>query len=1034
MDHNTKTQAAPMERNLPIALIGGVLVALLLVLGNVWQGNSAKKSTEEAVHSVSDFYLQELAGRREQVVASNLNASIKNMETAIGLLTREDLSDLEHLQAFQSRMRKLYEVEKFAFVDANGLIYTATGTQNNITDYSFDPLSITGPEISIKNLESAEKKVVIAVPVDKIPFLGQSLVAAFMEIDVHTLLEGLSLQTDANSTTFCNLYYKNGVSLTNVVLGGQASGDNLLAALREADFPGTSSLAQIEADFRAGHEGVIAFTYHDMSENMYYTPVAGTDWMLTYLIRDSIISEQINTISEGIIRRSLMQTLAIAVVMLAAFAAIIAQNRRTAQLRLEREKADAENWAIQQEMEERLALQDQLLAEERQRRQADAMITAMASDYRSVYYIDLDKDEGICYRADEKEPGEFREGDRFWYQEAISRYAESYVAEADRDEFLEFAAPENIRMRLETEAMISHRYLSVKGGKEHYEMLRVAGVRHAEDRDDHIVHAVGIGFSNVDEETREAMAKSRALSDALAQAQEANAAKTSFLSSMSHEIRTPMNAIIGLNSIALKDPELPERTREHLEKIGGSAKHLLSLINDILDMSRIESGRMTLRNEEFSFREMLEQINTMISGQCQDKGLAYDCEIVGHVDDYYIGDDMKLKQVLINILGNSVKFTPAGGTVSFIVEPTAHFEDNVTMRFTMKDTGVGMDKSFLPRIFEAFAQEDENKANKYGSTGLGMAITKNIVEMMNGKIEVDSEKGVGSTFAVTVTLKASDKREHGGTSEVRPQDLRVLIIDDDPVACEHAQLILDEVGIVSDACNSGREGYELLQMAQARQMPYNLILVDLRMPEQDGVEVTRTIREKYDNQSAIIILTAYNWDDIIEEALDAGVDSFLAKPLFASNVLQEFKQAIGSKYRAQAEMHKADLAGKHILLAEDMEINAEIMMEILQMRDMTVDHAENGQIAVDMFAKSAVGAYDAVLMDVRMPVLDGLGATEAIRALDRPDAKAVPIIAMTANAFDEDVQRSLQAGMNAHLSKPVEPERLFETLETLIRE
>ena len=233
---------------------------------------------------------------------------------------------------------------------------------------------------------------------------------------------------------------------------------------------------------------------------------------------------------------------------------------------------------------------------------------------------------------------------------------------------------------------------------------------------------------------------------------------------MSHEIRTPMNAIIGLNSIALKDPELPERTREHLEKIGGSAKHLLSLINDILDMSRIESGRMTLRNEEFSFREMLEQINTMISGQCQDKGLAYDCEIVGHVDDYYIGDDMKLKQVLINILGNSVKFTPAGGTVSFIVEPTAHFEDNVTMRFTMKDTGVGMDKSFLPRIFEAFAQEDENKANKYGSTGLGMAITKNIVEMMNGKIEVDSEKGVGSTFAVTVTLKASDKREHGGTS------------------------------------------------------------------------------------------------------------------------------------------------------------------------------------------------------------------------------------------------------------------------------
>ena len=399
MDNNTRAQAAPKNHNLLMAMLGGILIGILLILSNIWQGNSARRSTEEAVHSVSNFYLQELAGRREQVVASNLNASIKNMNTAIGLLTREDLSDMEHLQAFQARMRKLYEVEKFAFVDANGLIYTATGTLDNIADYSFDYLSITGPEISVKDMESREKKVVIAVPVDKIPFLGQTLVAAFMEIDIHTLLEGLSLQTDANSTTFCNLYYKNGVSLTNIVLGGQADGDNLLIALREAEFPGASSPAQIEEDFQAGREGVIAFTYRGMSENMYYTPVAGTDWMLTYLIRDSIIGEQINTISEGIIRRSLIQTLAITVVLLAVFAVIIAQNRRAAQLRLEREKADAENWAVQQEMEERLALQDQLLAEERQRRQSDAMITAMASDYRSVYYIDLDKDEGTAARC-----------------------------------------------------------------------------------------------------------------------------------------------------------------------------------------------------------------------------------------------------------------------------------------------------------------------------------------------------------------------------------------------------------------------------------------------------------------------------------------------------------------------------------------------------------------------------------------------------------------------------------------------------------
>ena len=448
-------------------------------------------------------------------------------------------------------------------------------------------------------------------------------------------------------------------------------------------------------------------------------------------------------------------------------------------------------------------------------------------------------------------------------------------------------------------------------------------------------------------------------------------AKTSFLSSMSHEIRTPMNAIIGLNSIALSDPELPEKTREQLEKIGGSAKHLLSLINDILDMSRIESGRMAIKNEEFSFREMLAQINTMIGGQCQDKGLVYDCVINGKVADYYIGDDMKLKQVIINILGNAVKFTPEGGTVSFIVEPVSQFEDKATMRFIMKDTGIGMDKEYLPKIFEAFSQEDGSKSNKYGSTGLGMAITKNIVEMMNGKISVESEKGVGSAFTVTVTLKASDKKAKGYT-DVRPQDLHVLIIDDDAVACEHARLVLEEVGIVSDSCYNGREALEMLRVAHARREAYNLILVDLRMPEQNGIDVTREIRKLYNGESTIIILTAYSWDDVMDEALEAGVDSFMAKPLFASGVLEEFKQAIARKHIASDEVTKADLTG--------------------------------------------------------------LEATEAIRALDREDAKTVPIIAMTANAFDEDVQRSLQVGMNAHLSKPVEPEHLYETLEILIRE
>ena len=540
--------------------------------------------------------------------------------------------------------------------------------------------------------------------------------------------------------------------------------------------------------------------------------------------------------------------------------------------------------------------------------------------------------------------------------------------------------------------------------------------------------------SDMTDVLREERERNELLANALHDAEQANVAKTAFLSSMSHEIRTPMNAIIGLDSIALKEPNLSDRTREKLEKIGGSAKHLLGLINDILDMSRIESGRMSLKKEEFSFREMLEQINTMIHGQCEDKGLTYDCRIIGHVDDYYIGDDMKLKQVIINILGNAVKFTPVDGTVSFIVERTAKFDGKSTLRFVMKDTGIGMDKDYLPKIFEPFSQENENSANKLGSTGLGMAITKNIVEMMNGNISVESEKGVGSTFTVNVTLRNS-KRTLQQSESIRPQDMNVLIIDDDPVACEHAKLVLEEVGIVADTCLSGAEALQMIELRHARRDAYNLILVDWKMPGQDGVEVTKEIRKLYNGETTIIILTAYSWDDIVEEALDAGVDSFMAKPLFASNVMHEFKQVVRNKgIDSQEEIHRADLNGRHILLAEDMMINAEIMKELLKMRSIEVSHAENGQAAVDMFENSDEGFFDAVLMDVRMPVMDGLEATRTIRALSRPDAGKIPIIAMTANAFDEDVQHSLQAGMTAHLSKPVDPDALFDTLETLIRD
>ena len=525
-------------------------------------------------------------------------------------------------------------------------------------------------------------------------------------------------------------------------------------------------------------------------------------------------------------------------------------------------------------------------------------------------------------------------------------------------------------------------------------------------------------------------------------AEESSRAKTSFLSNMSHEIRTPMNAIIGLDNIILRNPNLDSKTREQVEKIGASAKHLLSLINDILDMSRIESGRMVLKDEEFSFRELLDQINIMINGQCVDKGLHYDCVIVGRVDEYYIGDDMKLKQVLINILGNSVKFTEPPGEVTLTIEQTAGFEEYRTLRFVMKDTGIGMDKEYIPKIFEAFSQEDSTTTNKYGGSGLGMAITKNFVEMMNGEIHVDSEKGVGTVFTVTVTLKASKRSVHDQYEITLPADLSTIVVDDDEIACEHIEGVFASLGISPVITRNPKEALALMRQACSDGTPFRLLIADYKMPEMTGLELIRQIRAFDGNKTAAIILTSYNSEDFEDDAAAAGVDEIMTKPLFGDTLIRKihnvFLRKEGTEFiarqpeEASAEQISGILAGRRVLMAEDVAQNAEILEDLLDLEDIASEHAVNGQIAVEMFAASAPGYYDAILMDVRMPVLDGLGATRAIRALERPDAKTIPIIAMTANVFDEDVERSLQAGMDAHLSKPVEPERMYETMARLI--
>ena len=1021
------------KKTIGIITVCSVFGVLLLLTGTLWVGQSTKKDTDKAVRTVSLLYLDELAGRREQVVENNLKSNIQTIRVAMDLLTEEDLSDKAHLEAYQFRMKKLYELDKFAFVDTDGLIYTSTGVQNNIDEYGFDYKTISEPEISVLHPESEEKKVVIAVPVS-ILFEGKTLSVCFMEIDMKVMLAGASMDAGGDGAAFCNIYTKDGIALSNTILGGLSADDNLLDAMQDAAYENEYSYASFIEEFQSGKSGEVSFTYKGIRETLSYVPVSDTDWLLTYLIRESVISDEINDISKDILGRYIILSGLTIVAILSLFIFVIIQTKKNSRLQLERETAEAESRGKQEELEKRIALQEELLTQERHRKEQDNMITAMASDYRSVYYVDLDKNDAVCYRSDPNDPDQTAEGIHFSFTERFRYYAEVHVDEEYREEFLKYISLDNIRSALAEENIIAFRYLARHGGNEYYEMLRMAGVRHPADRDDQCIHAIGVGFTIIDAQMRETLAKSQALAEALTVAEEASNAKTAFLSNMSHEIRTPMNAIIGLDSLALRDETLSDKTREYLQKINGSAKHLLGLINDILDMSRIESGKLVLRKEDFSFSEMLEQINTLVMAQCSEKGLSYECHINGRLDDHYIGDDMKLKQVLVNILSNAVKFTNAPGSITLSIEKINDYEGQSTLRFSVKDSGIGIGKEFLPKVFDSFAQEDNTRKNKYGSTGLGLAITKSIVELMNGTISVESEKGVGTEFVVVVTLRNCQNPQIE-IDTISTKDMHVLVVDDDPIACEHARTVLEESGIRTDTCTSGSEALEMLEVCHAKHEPYNLVLLDWKMPEMDGVKTAREIRKRYDNETTVIILTAYNWDEIMDEALHIGIDSFLAKPIFASNVIDEFMRiARRNSMSERNEKRRVDLSGRHILLAEDFIINAEIVKELMGLKGASVDHAENGRIAVEMFEKSAPGYYDAILMDVLMPEMDGLEATREIRKLERADAATVPIIAMTANAFDEDVQRSLQAGMNAHLSKPVEADHLYKTLEELIWE
>ena len=511
------------------------------------------------------------------------------------------------------------------------------------------------------------------------------------------------------------------------------------------------------------------------------------------------------------------------------------------------------------------------------------------------------------------------------------------------------------------------------------------------------------------------------LQEALNAAQSANEAKSNFLSNMSHDIRTPMNAIVGFSVLLEKDADRPDKVREYTRKITASSQHLLSLINDVLDMSKIESGKTSLNVDRFSLPQLLEDISIMIAPQAKAKGQEFLMHVQGTPPEQLLGDKLRLNQILINLLSNAVKYTQDGGKIDFTVtELQSPAQQYAKLRFTVRDNGIGMSEEFQKEVFAPFSREINSVTNKIQGTGLGMAITKNLVDLMGGIISVESEIGKGSTFTVELSFALPEPEE--AEEWFRQKITRLLVADDEEEICLDIKELMSDTGVNVSYVTDGESAVREAVDAHNRGEDYHVILLDWKMPGVDGVEAARRIRAEIGASVPILVLTSYDWSEIEDEARSAGINAFMPKPFFASTFWQAIKPLFFEQVSPSASGDEPDgrvMEGLHFLVAEDNELNAEILTEMLEMEGATCELAVNGKIALEMFEKSEPGHFDMILMDVQMPVMNGYEATREIRACSHPEAKTIPIAAMTANTFAEDVRNALDSGMDGHLAKPI---------------
>ncbi len=667
---------------------------------------------------------------------------------------------------------------------------------------------------------------------------------------------------------------------------------------------------------------------------------------------------------------------------------------------------------------------------EKERRQWE-LLQALSIDYDLVCYFDLDTGKVSPLEQEGSERSPF--ADAFVgnpsLEEGMARYIHSFVYGEDQEMLLQASSPEKLKKELTDKKQYNVNYRVASGNTARYYQMKAVLAGDWGSR-----HGIVIGFRNVDEEIRGEMEQKNLLEDALLQANKASRAKSAFLSNMSHDIRTPMNAIVGFTTLAVSHINNQKQVEEYLKKIMASGNHLLNLINDVLDMSRIESGKIQLEEKPCCLPDILHGLRNILQADIHAKQLELYMDAVDVVDEEIFCDRLHLNQALLNLLGNSVKYTGAGGSIHLRVAQKPNAPKGYgNYEFTIRDTGIGMSADFVKHIFEPFEREKTSTISGIPGTGLGMSITKNIVDLMNGSISVKSEQDVGTEFKVSLTFRLNpDAKKIPDIPELK--NFRALVVDDDFNSCDSVSYMLGQLGMRAEWTLSGKEAILRTKQAAMRNDDYGVYIVDWLLPDMNGVEVTRRIRKEMGERVPVIVLTAYDWSDIEEEAREAGVTAFCSKPLFMSelqNCLRNVMQDDETKKAAPKKKEKKLRTGR-ILLAEDNSLNQEIAVTILEEAGFCADVASTGKIAVEMLSGSEPGYYQLVLMDVQMPVMNGYEATKAIRSLANKELSSIPIIAMTANAFEEDKQEALECGMNGHIAKPIDITKLLDTLDKML--